>query len=145
MAIKYYLTKCNIKSSSNYGKYYARTLRGNEVTLADLEREIEHACSATRGDVKLVLQTFCDIWKRHLQQGHTVNLDAMELGRHYISVRSRMVDHPEQFSTRNHILGFCLRSLPTGHRISGSGHHIQRVVTKGCTAEQWKSCGGDLG
>ena len=36
MAIKYYLTKCNIKSSSNYGKYYARTLRGNEVTLADL-------------------------------------------------------------------------------------------------------------
>jgi hypothetical protein len=53
MAIKYYLTKCNIKSSSNYGKYYARTLRGNEVTLDDLEREIEHACSATRGDVKL--------------------------------------------------------------------------------------------
>jgi hypothetical protein len=43
MAIKYYLTKCNIKSSSNYGKYYARTLRGNEVTLADLERE-NRAC-----------------------------------------------------------------------------------------------------
>lgn len=138
MSIKYYLTKCNIKSSRNNGKYYARTLRDNEVTLDDIEREIEHACSATRGDVKLVLQTFYDIWKRHLQQGDLVNLDAMELGRHYIAVRSRMVDCPERFTTRNHIMGFTLRSLPTGHRMESGSHRIKRTVTDGCKAEQWK-------
>lgn len=136
MAIKYYLARCNVKSSANYGKYYARTMKGNEVTLDDIEREIEHACSATRGDVKLVMQTFYEVWKRHLQQGDRVNLDAMELGRYYIAVKSRMAERPEDFSTKSHIMGFALRHTPTGYWVDKINRHIQRAVTRGCKAER---------
>jgi predicted histone-like DNA-binding protein len=127
-----------VKSSANYGKYYARTMKGSEVTLDDIEREIEHSCSATRGDVKLVLQTFHDVWKRHLQQGHRVNLNALELGRYHITVKSRMADTPEIFTARTHITGFELNHTPTGHWTDGNDRHIQREVTKGCKAQRVK-------
>ena len=137
MSIKYYLARCNVKKSASYGKYFARTRKGNEVTLDVIGREIEHCCSATRGDVKLVLQTFYDVWKRHLRRGDRVNLDAMELGRYQIVVKSRMAESAQAFTTRTHIVGFVLKHTPTGYWTSQTDRHIERVVTKGCTAERW--------
>lgn len=136
MSIKFYLTRNNIRSHKHYGKYYARTAKGVEVTLADIEREIEHSSTATRADVKLVLQAFHDVWKRHLQQGHSVNLDAMELGRYHISVKTAMVNRPEDFVPRLHVLGYELKYTPTGYRVRGCRSCIQREVTKGCRAVQ---------
>lgn len=138
MSIKYYLARCNVKKSASYGKYFARTMKGNEVTVDDLAREIEQICSATRADVKLVLQAFHDLWKRHLQQGDRVNLDPMELGRYHIAVKSRMAESPEAFTTRDHIVGFELKHTPTGFWIAGNDRRIQRDVTKGCKATRRK-------
>ncbi len=136
MSIKFYLTKNNIKSSKHYGKYYARTAKAGEVTLADIERDIEHLCTASRADVKLVLQAFHDVWKRHLQQGHWINLDALELGRHHISIKSAMVDRPEDFLPHLHVLGYELKVTPTGYRRRGRHDCVQREVTEGCVAKE---------
>ena len=133
MSLKFKLRKNNIKSNKSYGKWYAHTLRGSEVTLDEIEQQIQDCCSVTRADVRAVVTALQEVVARDLTDGHVVSLG--ELGKFYLSIRSESVDNPEEFSVQRHVKGIVCNYIPEGHRRSND-RHITRPFTDNCHLEQ---------
>ena len=104
MAIHIKLIKNNIKSSSSYGKYFAKTVSQGEVTLKSMVREALLARGYDEGAVMAVVMDLEHALKVKLSEGYTVVLP--EIGR---------------FSLRRHIKRIICGFLPAGHRIGGHG------------------------
>ena len=140
MSIQYKLMKNEIKSSKNYGKYYAHTVRRGHVTLEDIEELVEKATTATRGDVRLVVGALFDYIKSYMQAGYVVQLG--DLGSFSIAVKSICVDDPDEFRNDRHLAGFRCKYTPAGHRMrpnkGESVGRIQRGLLEGCKAERIK-------
>ena len=138
MSIKYRLLQNKIRSSKNYGKYYAHTVKSGEVTLEEIERLIEQSCTAKASDVRLVVKELFDAIRHYMQAGYVVKLG--DLGRFYISVKSVSVDDPKAFRADKHLSGFKCNYTPAGHRYKpGSGslsHRVYRDLLEGCEAEE---------
>ena len=136
MPIFYKLMRNDIRSSKNYGRYYARTVRQGEVSMEDIERTIEQNCTAKASDVRLVLRELFDTVKYYMQQGYTVDL--REMGKLSIGVKSTCVDMPEEFRQDSHITGFRCKYTPHGERYGAGEPHkgyIHRSLLEGCEAE----------
>jgi len=138
MGIRYRLIRNDIKTNKNYGRYYARTVKNSEVTLEEIECEIQENCSAKVSDVRLVMTELFDTIRRAMQAGHVVNMG--EMGKMYIAVTSVPADSPEEFRTDRNITGFRCIYTPFGQRYgSASGdksHKIHRRLTDGCVAKK---------
>ena len=138
MAIQYRLLKNKIKSSKNYGKYYAHTVKRGVISMEEVESMIEQNCSATAADVRLVLRELFDTIKFLMQSGYTVDL--REMGKFSITVKSVCVDHPSEFRNDTHIVGFKGNYTPHGKRYNTSDsevkRQIQRGLLEGCKAER---------
>lgn len=138
MAIRYRLEKCKFKNDKNYGRYYARTVKNSEVTLEDIEQQIQENCSAKVSDVRLVMKELFDTIRRAMRDGHVVNMG--EMGKMYIGVRSVPVDDPEEFCSDRNITGFRCIYTPFGQRYGSLDgnmrHHIHRRLTDGCVAKK---------
>ena len=136
MAVMYRLMKNEIKSSKNYGKYYAHTIRCGEVKQQQIEERIQANCSAKASDVRLVLRELFDTIRDYLQDGYVVNLE--EMGKFSLSVKSTCVKQPSDFMPSKHIKGFKCNYTPQGRRYkAGEGRpvgHIKRHLLDGCQA-----------
>ena len=117
MAIHIKLIKNNIKSSSSYGKYFAKTVSQGEVTLKSMVREALLARGYDEGAVMAVVMDLEHALKVKLSEGYTVVLP--EIGRFSLRVESEGVDEPKKFSLRRHIKRIICGFLPAGHRVSG--------------------------
>lgn len=127
------MRKNNIKSNKAYGKWFAHTLRGSEMTLEEIEQRIQDNCSVTRADVRAVVTALQEVVERGLKDGHVVSLG--ELGKFYLSIRSECVDQPDDFSVQKHVKGVVCNYIPAGHRVQ-LDHHITRPFTDECRLEQ---------
>ena len=140
MSIKYRLLKNEIKSSKNYGMYYAHTVRAGHVSLEEIEKLVAQSCSATAADVRLVVCELFETVKHYMQMGYVVQLG--DLGNFSISVKSVCVDTKEEFRSDRHILGYKCNYTPVGHRRRPEGGkrqgRIERGLLEGCTAEHLK-------
>ena len=114
MAIRIKLLQNNIKSSPNFGKYYAKAVSQGEVTLADLMKEVQENCSLKESDVMLVVKELHATMKRRLAEGQTIDLEG--IGRFRLSVESKCVDDPKTFNIRYHIRRVICKFLPASHR-----------------------------
>ena len=119
MAIHIKLIKNNIKSSSSYGKYFAKTVSQGEVTLKSMVREALLARGYDEGAVMAVVMDLEHALKVKLSEGYTVVLP--EIGRFSLRAESEGVDEPKKFSLRRHIKRIICGFLPAGHRIGGHG------------------------
>ena len=146
MAIEFRLIRNEIKSNKNYGKYFAHTLKGSEMTLEEIEQQIQDNCSAKASDVKLVMTELFATIRHALQMGRVVNMG--DLGKLYISVTSTPVDNPEDFRVDRHITGFKCNYMPTGHRYKPHmgvlAHHVHHLLTDDCKAVHNKKATQDL-
>ena len=137
MAIHFRLIRNEIRSNKHYGKYFAHTVKGSEVTLNEIEQQIQANCSAKASDVRLVLAELYDTIRHELQSGHVVNLG--ELGKFHISVRSIPVADPKDFHIDRHITGFRCKYSPNGKRYESHmgrlAGHIHHTLTDGCKAK----------
>lgn len=134
MAVRYRLKKNEIRSSSSYGKYFAYAVKQGEINLDELSRMIERNCTATRGDVQVVLTTLVDVVKERLQEGFTVDLG--ELGRLSLGLESEGVWRPEDFSARTHIKRVHCNYTPDSHRRGNGDRRIVQPLTEGCRVEK---------
>lgn len=141
MAITFRLLRNDIKSSKNYGKYYAHTVKNGELTLEQIEQRVQDNCSAKASDVSMVIKELYATIKQAMQMGQVVNLG--ELGKLYISVKSIPVDSPEEFRVDRHIKGYKCNYTPTGKRIAldsrladefGRKNYVERSLLQGCKA-----------
>lgn len=76
MAITYVLTKrlSTPTSPTSSKRWYAQTRSINTVTFDMVAEEAQYSCSATRGDVALVLDACISVMLRHLAQGEDIEL-----------------------------------------------------------------------
>ena len=137
MAVFYKLRKSEFKGRSNYGKYYAHTMKMGHVGLEEIESIIQQNCTATRGDVRLVLTELIEVMKKELQEGKVVELDGF--GRFSLSIKSTCVEKPEDFNVRKHIKGMKCNFTPTGHRRGLGDRTISRPFFDGCDVKELDS------
>ena len=114
MAVHIKLIKNNIKSSSSYGKYFAKAVSQGEVTLEDIAAEACRNSGFSEGSVVGVVTELQDILKQRLREGQTVVLPG--IGRFSLRVESDGVDNPNDFNIGKHIRRVICRFLPAGHR-----------------------------
>ena len=114
MSIRIKLIKNNIKRSSSYGKYFAKTVRGNDVNLQDLAEEAARNCSLKKSDVIAVVTELEEMMSHRLADGGTIVLKG--IGRFSLRVESDGVDDPKDFSIKKHIRRIICRFLPASHR-----------------------------
>ncbi|MBO7052558.1 MAG: HU family DNA-binding protein [Prevotella sp.] len=95
------ITKGTRKNIVSYGKYTAKAMHLNTITMDDVCKEIESNCSAKSSDVELVLRELVDVLKHHLQEGHRVQLP--HLGTMKMDIESKAFDNPKDFNPAEHI------------------------------------------
>lgn len=117
MSVHIKLIRNNIKSSSSYGKYFAKTVSQGEVTLNEIATEACRNSHLSEGTVKGVVTELQDILKQRLSEGQTVILPG--IGRFSLRVESIGVDDPKQFNIGRHITRIICGFLPAGRRIQG--------------------------
>ena len=117
MSVHIKLIRNNIKSSSSYGKYFAKTVSQGEVTLNEIATEACRNSHLSEGTVKGVVTELQDILKQRLSEGQTVVLPG--IGRFSLRVESIGVDDPKQFNIGRHITHIICGVLPAGRRIQG--------------------------
>ena len=119
MAVHIKLIRNNIKSSSSYGKYFAKAVSQGEITLRDLMKEACRNSHLSEGTVAAVVTELEDLLKEKLGEGQTVVMPG--IGRFSLRVESLGVDDPKDFNIRRHITRIICGFLPAGRRIAG-GH-----------------------
>ena len=117
MAVHIRLIRNNIKSSSSYGKYFAKSVSQGEVTLNEIAAEACRNSGFSEGSVVRVVTELQDLLKEKLSEGQTVVLPG--IGRFSLRVESIGVDDPKSFNIRNHITRIVCGFLPAGRRIAG--------------------------
>jgi len=130
MAVHIKLIKNNIKSSSSYGKYFAKAVSQGEVTLKEIAEQACRNSGFSEGSIVGVVTELQDILKEKLRDGQTVVLPG--IGRFSIRVESIGVDDPKDFNIRRHITRFVCGFLPAGRRIQG--RHILYDLCDGVKA-----------
>ena len=130
MAVHIKLIKNNIKRSSSYGKYFAKSVSLGEVTLDEIAAEACRNSGFSAGSVKGVVTELQDILKQRLQEGQTVILPG--IGRFSLRVESIGVEDPKTFNIGKHITRIICGFLPSGRRIQG--RHIIYDVCEGVKA-----------
>jgi hypothetical protein len=130
MAVHIRLIKNNIKSSSSYGKYFAKAVSQGDVTLRDMLYNKMMARGYDKSAAIAVVTDLENALKMKLSEGYTVVLPG--IGRFSLRVESVGVDEPKQFDIRRHITRVVCRFLPTGRRISD--HHILYNFCEGVSA-----------
>jgi predicted histone-like DNA-binding protein len=130
MAVHIRLIKNNIKSSSSYGKYFAKAISQGEVTLDEIAAEACRNSGFSEGSVIGVATEIQDIMKEKLRDGQTVVLPG--IGRFSLRVESIGVDDPKDFNIRHHITRIICGFLPAGRRIQG--RHILYDLCDGVKA-----------
>ena len=114
MAVHIKLIRNNIKSSSSYGKYFAKTVSQGDVSLNDMVRESLLARGYSDSAVVAVVTDLEHALKVKLSDGYTVVIPG--IGRFSLRVESEGVDEPKQFNIRSHITRIVCGFLPAGHR-----------------------------
>ena len=102
------------KNIPSYGKYTAKALHLNTITLEDVCSEVERNCSMKSSDVQAVLRELLDVLKHHLQQGNRVQLPP--LGTMKLDLESGAFDDPAEFSAAKHIKRCKVSFIPTSYR-----------------------------
>ena len=114
MAVHIKLIRNNIKSSSSYGKYFAKAVSQGEVTLKELAADACRNSSLSHGAVIHVVTELEDMLKQRLSEGQTVRIEG--IGSFSLRVESIGVDDPKSFNLCYHIKRIICGFLPAGHR-----------------------------
>ena len=91
--------QCTLEKSRTEEKYFARARKTGKVGMNEIAEEIQRNCSATCGDVTLVLTELMDVIRDHLLNGEEVTIDG--LGSFRVGVTSDSVANPAAFKKSN--------------------------------------------
>ena len=116
------------KAKEFNGKWYGRVVKDGEVHTKDLARIICDNTTLTRADVEATIIALVEEMKAQMQSGNTVVLDGF--GRFHLTVKSDMVDRPEDFNLKKHIRRILCKFTPAATR-NQLDRHLERNFTEG--------------
>ena len=102
------------QTKSSYGKYYAETVRGDEVHTKELAERVCKNTTFRPGEVKGLIEELVEEMTHSLQDGQTVVLDGF--GRFRLVAESDGVTDPKKFNIARHIRRVVCKFLPEGKR-----------------------------
>ena len=108
------ITKGARKNIVSYGKYTAKTMHYNTITMDDVCEEIQKNCGAKASDVVQVLRELVDVLKHHLQQGNRVQLPF--LGTMKMDIESKAFENPKDFNPAMHIKRCKISFIPQSYK-----------------------------
>ena len=117
--------QCTLEKSRTEEKYFARARKTGKVGMVEIAEEIQRNCSATCGDVTLVLTELMDVIRDHLLNGEEVTIDG--LGSFRVGVTSDSVANPAAFKKSN------IRSVNLKFRQEAKRDAITWKLTHGLT------------
>ena len=117
--------QCTLEKSRTEEKYFARARKTGKVGMTEIAEEIQRNCSATCGDVTLVLTELMDVIRDHLLNGEEVTIDG--LGSFRVGVTSDSVTNPAAFKKSN------IRSVNLKFRQEAKRDAITWKLTHGLT------------
>lgn len=126
MALKIRLLQHKRKNLN--GKWYGRVVARNEVHTDELARRICFKTTLTEADVHAVIIALTAEMTEQLQDGNTVVLDGF--GRFHLTVKSEMVDTPEQYNVNKHVKQVLCKFTPAGKRNQFT-RQLERPFIKG--------------
>ncbi len=102
MAVQYrmYQNK-NTKNEASYGKWYARAVWMDTVTVDDLATKIEQRCTLTRADILAVIAELKVVMKEELQASNRVKIG--DIGTFKLGISCRPSDTIEDFSALRNV------------------------------------------
>jgi len=108
------------RTKSSFGKYYASTVRGEEVHTPELAERICRNTTFKPSEVSGILQELVEEMTLSLQDGQTVVLDGF--GRFRLMAESDGVENPKSFNLQKHIRKVVCKFLPEGRRTHATGN-----------------------
>ena len=115
MALQVKVQRMRRKGRSD--KWYGRTVKRQDVTLADIAKMISMSNSVTESDVYGVLKALIHEMTFLLQMGHTIKLDGF--GNFHLTIESETVDEKSDYRLREHVKRVKCKFTPASHRITG--------------------------
>ncbi len=115
MAVLYRKYQEKRNSSSNYGKWYGRSVVLNTVSTKDLANEISHSTTVTYADVVAVLAEMSQALKRHLQNSEKVVLDG--IGSFKVGLSTSAANSSADFGAQN-VKGYHINYAPEIHFVA---------------------------
>ncbi len=117
MAIGYYKHKRKINANGTVKEVYvAKVARANVVDIDILAEEIAATCSASEGDVLMVLRNMERVIEKHIAKSDVVKLDS--LGTFSPTLRAKVVDSPDKVNQFS-IISTGINFRPTKRMLSG--------------------------
>ena len=110
MAILYKLFQDKRESQPTFGKWFAQTVRPQQVDLEWISQKIQDNTSVKRADVWAVLIELVEVMSQCLHEGWVVNIDRLGVFRVYLN--SKGADSREAFDERKNITGAHVRFMP---------------------------------
>ena len=104
MSVKYKLTQDNRRTSKYKGKWYARAVVSNVITLDMMAEQIERATTATKADIMAVLNALSDVMRDNLLNGGRVILDG--IGSFKVGMKTKPADTVDEWSPSRHLRGY---------------------------------------
>lgn len=115
MAVFYRKYQDKRNGSTNFGKWYGRSVMLNVVSTKELAEEIAHSTTVTYADVVAVLTETSQALKRHLQNSHKVELDG--IGSFMVGLSTAPANTSADFGAQN-IKSFHINYSPKVHFVS---------------------------
>ncbi|MBQ8047155.1 MAG: HU family DNA-binding protein [Prevotella sp.] len=114
------------------GKWFGKTVSMGEVGTHELAQLVSHSNSVTESDVYGVIKALEKEMERLLKQGKTVVLE--DIGRFHLTIKSAMVDDPDEYNVREHVREVCVKFTPAAHRRRDGT--LERSFTAGTKVER---------
>lgn len=106
-----------LKKKGQPDKWYGKTVKRQDVKLADIAKIISQSNSVTESDVYGVLKALIHEMTFFLQMGHTIKLDGF--GNFHLTIESETVDEKSKYRLNEHVKRVKCKFTPASHRITG--------------------------
>jgi predicted histone-like DNA-binding protein len=116
--MKYRIIKSTHVTSK--GKYVARAIHGATIHSRELEKEVAHNCTATPGDVKVVISELMAVMQAHLREGARVKIDGV--GTFKLELRCKPTEKEEDFDVNN-IYDVAVHFIPESYKGQQALYH----------------------
>lgn len=124
MPVNYKIYKSNAKNATN-GKYYARAIYKETVSINELATVMQNNCTVKHSDILAVLTELAEVMKQELHRGNRVKIDG--LGSFKVGIHSKGAEDVSKFTVAENIVGTRIIFMPET-TIEASGNHVKTML-----------------
>lgn len=124
MPVSYKIYKSTAKNATK-GKYYARAIYKDTVSIKELATVMQNNCTVKHSDILAVLAELAEVMKQELQRGNRVKIDG--LGYFKVGIRSKGAEDVKKFTAAENITATRILFMPET-TVETNGSHMKAML-----------------